>query len=64
MKSKDIGLWIYNPTTGFWYLERMCAPDTAQGWLEIFMRDEPSRDFKLSARKPKGKPGDHDGRAA
>jgi len=52
----EIGLWSYNTTTGYWKLERMCAEDQAQQWLERFQRDEPNRPFKLSRNKPSAKP--------
>lgn len=48
-----IGLWRLNPTTGYWALARMCAADTADAWLAVFQRDEPSVQFVLSVTKPR-----------
>ena len=53
---KEIGLWQYNKITGYWKLERMCAPELADQWLERFQKDEPEETFKLSLRKPSGRP--------
>lgn len=50
------GLWRYNAITGEWKLERTCAPETAEEWLKIFQKDEPEASFKLSRKKPSGKP--------
>jgi len=51
-----IGLWKYNKITGYWNLERQCAAETADQWLEVFQKDEPDEIFKLSLRKPSGRP--------
>lgn len=48
-----IGLYRHNTATGYWDLQRTCAPDTAQDWLAIFSKDQPKARFALSVRKPK-----------
>lgn len=53
-----IKLWRYNTTTGIWNLQRICDDDTAAQWLEVFKRDEPRAQFKLSKRQPKAGSGE------
>lgn len=55
-EQKAPSLWRYNPTTGFWSLARGCTAETALMWLAVFQKDEPDVAFKLSPRRPKGKP--------
>ena len=51
-----MNLWRYNPITGCWRIERMCKPDTAQQWLEMFQKDEPGAYFALSRFSPRFDP--------
>lgn len=46
-------LWKLNKTTGYWQYVRDCDKQTAAQWLAIFQKDEPTEQFKISARKPK-----------
>lgn len=50
-----IGLWKYNKTTGYWVLVRMCDNNTASQWLNVWQKDEPNEEFKLSKNKPRSK---------
>lgn len=52
-KGGDSALWRYNRRTGYWTHERNVTDETAQAWLHIFMRDEPTEVFLLSATRPK-----------
>ena len=36
-----------------WRMERSCAGSTAQDWLDLFSKDEPSVTFQLARRKPR-----------
>lgn len=54
----SITLWKYNKTTGIWNQQRSCEDATAGEWLAIFQKDEPGETFKLSRRKPSGRPRD------
>lgn len=49
-----IGLWRYNTITGYWVMERSCAPDTANEWLHIFQcQSEGSIHlYKLAKKRP------------
>lgn len=49
-------LWRYNPITGYWRMERVCGPDTAQQWLIQFSKDEPDARFALSRFAPRVNP--------
>lgn len=49
-------LWRYNPTTGFWSIQRICDSTTAKDWLRVYQSDEPGAAFKLSKNRPVGAP--------
>ena len=49
-------LWAYSPITGFWNFIREVTPETAQEWLAVWQKAEPSREFKLSKNRPRRKP--------
>lgn len=51
-----MNLWRFNPITGFWRIERTCAPETADQWLALFQTDEPNAHFKLSRFSPRNNP--------
>jgi hypothetical protein len=51
-----LALWKYNRITGYWTHERSVTKETSQQWLSIFSHDKPGEAFKVSARKPSGKP--------
>lgn len=51
-----IKLWKFNAITGYWDYQRTCNEDTAEEWLRLFRRDEPNESFKLTNRRPSGKP--------
>lgn len=53
-------LWRYNQTTGYWNYERSVTPETAEQWLAVFQKDEPTAYFKVSRHKPNGKPEGYD----
>jgi hypothetical protein len=53
---RQIGLWRYDPITGYWRYVRSCASETALDWLAIFQRDEPNAVFKLSTNRPSAAP--------
>lgn len=49
-------LYSYRWTTAKgwqWKLERDCDKDTADQWLEYFIKSEPEVEFRLSETKPK-----------
>jgi hypothetical protein len=51
-----MNLWRFNPITGCWRIERMCAADTAATWLALFQSDEPAAHFALSRFSPRTNP--------
>ena len=54
VKLRDgLGLWRRNRVTGYWVRERDVTPETQAQWLEIFKRDAPGEQFKISATKPR-----------
>lgn len=54
--NEEIGLWKHNSTTGMWRLQRMCLLSEADKWLEVFQKDEPHSEYKLSKNKPRNSP--------
>lgn len=36
-----------------WQVDRYCFKSEAQGWLEVFKKDEPEIEFVISNRTPK-----------
>ena len=49
-------LWSYRWSFAHgwkWQLERECNIETSSQWLEVFKKDDPSIEFKLSNKKPK-----------
>lgn len=46
-------LWRLNKITGYWVIQRLCAPETATLWLEVYQKDEPEELFVLSKNKPR-----------
>jgi len=36
-----------------WHIERECCSETAKQWLDVFSKDEPHIEFKLSVNKPR-----------
>ena len=44
----------FTPARGWhWELERGCNISTANDWLEVFQKDEPTVEFKISKKTPK-----------
>lgn len=53
---KKLYLWSKRWSTArgeHWIIERLCEPATAEQWLEVFQKDEPTVEFKLSYKRPK-----------
>lgn len=53
---KITNLWSkrWNPARGHhWKLERECSIENSFAWLEVFQKDEPDVEFKLSEKKPR-----------
>jgi hypothetical protein len=48
-----VQLWRYNKITGYWHPVRSVTPETAEQWLQIWRRDDPSGIYVVSAKKPK-----------
>lgn len=54
--SKMIKLWSkrFDSAYGWrWHIERECCSETAKQWLDVFSKDEPHIEFKLSVNKPR-----------
>jgi hypothetical protein len=49
-------LWRYDPITGYWDIARVCDADTAADWLRVFQADDALGVYRLSQRRPSGKP--------
>jgi lysophospholipase L1-like esterase len=53
--AKRVKLWRKGPITGLWQVARTIdTPADEQAWLEVFKRDEPTVEFKVSKNKPRG----------
>ena len=55
-KIETISLWSYRWSFSHgwhWKYERTCHIDTSNQWLEVFKKDEPTIQFKLSKKKPR-----------
>jgi len=52
-ETNGIGLWRKNRITGYWVIERKCAPDMADRWLKYFRQNQPDEEFRLSKRRPR-----------
>ena len=46
-------LWRLHAVTGYWRIEREVTRETAQQWLDIYRKDEPSARFTVSRTRPK-----------
>lgn len=51
-----VSLWKFNPRSGLWDPQRVCAKETAGQWLAVFQKDEPKEAFQLAKHRPKTAP--------
>ena len=56
MGQNEVGLWSYNPVSGYWKLERTSSKINSKKWLDIYQNDSPKTLFKLARNRPNSKP--------
>jgi hypothetical protein len=61
VSEQNLRLWrkVGPDVTGAinWTVARDLTPETADFWLQIFQKDEPTHEFVISSKRPRGKKG-------